>query len=389
MKTEPLFSNLSEELELLKDSHLFRKLRTLESLDSTHAKLNGKEIRLFCHNDYLGLSKHPEVVEAFLEGVKNFGAGSGAARLISGNTKVFEELEEGLARFKRKERALLFSTGYLANLGVISAFCEKNDVVIVDKLNHASIIDACKLSGATIRVYPHKDLNYLEKILKQSNRFRKKLIVTDSVFSMDGDLAPLPEIAELKNRYGAYLMIDEAHGTGVFGKSGRGAAELLGVEDDIDISMGTLSKAFGTHGGFVAGKKELIDYLINKSRTFIFSTTLPPAVCAASLKSLELIEKKPEIRQSLWERVKQTYDGLASIGIKTQDTFSPIIPIIVGDEQKALTLSETLLQKGILIPAVRFPTVPKKTARLRLTISAAHTKSDVDFLISALKNELS
>ncbi len=382
MKTDQEFSSISEELQFLKDSHLFRKLRTLESIDSTHVLLNGKKVSLFCHNDYLGLSKHPDVAEAFSQGVRDFGAGSGAARLITGNTTVFEKLEERLAQFKKKERALLFSTGYLANLGIISAFCEKEDVVIVDKLNHASIIDACKLSGATIRVYPHKDLDYLEKILKQSDRFRRKLIVTDSVFSMDGDLAPLPEIVKLKNRYGAYLMIDEAHGTGVFGKSGRGAAEYLNVEDEIDISMGTLSKAFGTHGGFVAGSSELIEFLINRSRSFIFSTALPPAVCAASLKSLELIEQKPELRDRLWKNIKSTVDNLKLSGT------SPIIPVMIGDEQKAMNLSEKLLENSILIPAVRYPTVPKKSARLRLTVSAAHSQSDLETLISTLKKHL-
>jgi len=385
MKSVQTFSSFSDELEFLKDNHLLKKLKPLENIDSTHAKLNGKKVLLFCHNDYLGLSKHPEVVEAFQKGAKDFGAGSGSARLISGNTKIFEELEVRLAKFKQKERALLFSTGYLANLGIISAFCEKEDVVIVDKLDHASIIDGCKLSGATIRVYPHKNLNYLEKILKQSGRFRKKLIVTDSVFSMDGDLAPLREIVELKTRYGAYLMIDEAHGTGVFGKNGRGAAEFLNVEDEIDISMGTLSKAFGTHGGFVAGSSELIDYLINRSRSFIFSTALPPAICTASLKSLELIEKKPGIRELLRQRVKETCSELSSIGIQIPETLSPIIPIIIGDEERALNLSEKLLEHGILIPAIRYPTVPKKSARLRLTVSAAHTENEIDQLVFTLK----
>lgn len=382
MKSVQEFFSLSDELRFLKDNHLFRKLKSLESIDSTHARLNGKEVLLFCHNDYLGLSKHPEVIRAFEEGVQKFGAGSGAARLISGNTKIFEQLEERLAGFKKKERALLFSTGYLANLGIISALCEKEDVVIVDKLNHASIIDACKLSGAAIRVYPHKDLNYLEKILKQSDKFRRKLIVTDSVFSMDGDLAPLPEIVRLKNQYGALLMIDEAHGTGVFGKSGRGAAEHLNVESEIDISMGTLSKAFGSHGGFAAGSSELIEFLVNRSRSFIFSTALPPAICAASLKSLELIETTPELRNRLWHNIKTVSDALKIAPA------SPIIPIIIGDEQKALDLSDKLLENGLLISAVRYPTVPKKTARLRLTISAAHTENDLKFLVFTLKKHL-
>src|SRR3989338_9208900 len=270
--------NLQIELNLLKQHHLYRKPRVVDSFDGVHAKIDGREVTLFCGNDYLGLSKHPEVIKAFQHAAKEFGVGSGASRLISGTSDLSRQLEERIASFKKKERALIFSTGYLANLGIISALCGKKDMVIIDKLSHASIVDACKLSGAALRVYPHKDLNYLEKILKQSGRFRRKLIVTDSVFSMDGDLAPLPELVRLKNRYGAWLMIDEAHGTGVFGEHGRGVAEFFGVEGNIDISMGTLSKAIGTLGGFVAGSSELIDYLINQSRTFILSTPLPPSI---------------------------------------------------------------------------------------------------------------
>ncbi len=388
MKTSIYFAKLSEEIKFLKLEHLYRELRQLDEIRETTAKIENREVILFCSNDYLGLSKHPLVIKAFQKAAEEFGVGAGASRLISGTSKIASELEQRIAGFKEKERALVFTTGYLANLGIISAFCGEKDVVIVDKLNHASIVDACKLSGARIRVYPHKDLNYLEKILKQCGRFQKKLIVTDSVFSMDGDLAPLKEIAELKNRYGAYLMIDEAHGTGIFGKKGTGAAEFLGVQNEVDISMGTLSKAIGTLGGFVAADGELVDYLINKSRTFIFATALPPAILAASTKSLELIQKDSLLRGTLWARIDQLRKGLEKIGIPIPKDASPIIPVIVGEEKRAKEVSDSLLREGFLIPAVRYPTVPKGKARLRITLSALHKESDVQKLLTVLSRTL-
>ena len=385
MKTASPFQELSEEIELLKQNHLYRNLRVLDDIRETHAKLNGREVMLFCSNDYLGLSKHPLVIEAFQNAAKEFGVGSGASRLISGTSILASQLEGKIAQFKRKEKALIFTAGYLANLGTISALCQKGDLVIIDKLNHASIVDACKLSGASVRAYPHRDINYLEKILEQSKRFRRKLIVTDSVFSMDGDLAPLREIVSLKNRYDALLMIDEAHGTGVFGEEGRGAAEFCEVEDSVDISMGTLSKAIGTLGGFVAGDGKLIEYLINKSRTFIFATALPPAILAASLKSFDLIENDPSLRQTLWKRVEQLNQGLREIGAQIQETPSPIIPIVVGEEEKAKKLSEALFEEGFFIPAVRYPAVPKKKARLRMTVSSLHQEEDICNLLAAIR----
>ncbi len=374
---------LVDEINILQQSHLYRKLRVLEDVHGIRAKLNEKDVTLFCGNDYLGLSQHPAVIAAFQEAAEIHGVGSGASRLISGTSRLTEKLENRIAQFKRKERALVFSSGYHANLGIIPALVSEKDLVIVDKLNHASIIDGCKLSGATMRVYPHKDLSYLEKLLKQAGKFRRKLIVTDSVFSMDGDLAPLPGIVSLKEEYGAMLMIDEAHGTGVFGANGRGVAEYFGVEDKIDVTMGTMSKAIGTLGGFVAGDSKLIDYLINKSRPFIFSTALPPAVVAASLKSLELIENEPALREKLWENVAQIKrKDLAHV---RQIAESPIVPIMIGSEERALQISENLLRRGFLVPAVRYPTVPKGKARLRVTISALHDKVMIDKFIAELQ----
>jgi glycine C-acetyltransferase/8-amino-7-oxononanoate synthase len=350
-----------------------------------NATVNGRPVTLFCGNDYLGLSQHPEVIEAFQKATKDFGVGAGASRLISGTSELTRELEERLSRFKNKSRALVFSSGYLASLGIVPAFCGKGDLIVMDKLNHASLVDAARLSGTAIRIYPHKDMDYLEKILKQSSRYRRKLIVTDSVFSMDGDLAPLPDIVRLKNQYDACLMIDEAHGTGVFGEGGHGAAEFFGVENEIDISMGTLSKAIGSLGGFVAADETLIEYLVNKSRTFIFSTALPPAVLAASLKALDLIEREPSLRKKLWENVSTLADGLLELGIKPQEISSPIIPIVAGEEERALRFSEDLLSQGFLVPAVRYPAVPKKKARLRVTISAAHQRDEMIRFLKCVK----
>lgn len=380
----PSIAGLVDELNTLKSKHLYRKFRVLDSMRGVRAKIERRDILLFCSNDYLGLSQHPEIIDALTRSARDFGAGAGASRLISGSSAPVRRLEEALAAFKQKERALVFASGYAANIGTISALCGKEDVVVVDKLNHASVVDGCRLSGASIRVYPHGDMSYLEKILKQSGRFRRRLIVTDSLFSMDGDLAPLPEIVRLKERYGAWLMVDEAHGTGVFGARGRGVAEHFGVEGTVDISMGTLSKAIGTMGGFIAGDGEMIDYLINRSRSFIFSTALPPAIAAASLQSVELITRDASLRKALWRNIERLAGGLKSLRLIGNNDLSPILPAIVGEEGKALRFSEQLFESGFLVPAVRYPTVPKGKARLRFSCSAAHCETDIDRLIEVL-----
>lgn len=392
--------SIENELDLLKSKFLYRELRTLDQVEGIHARFGTKKVTLFCSNDYLGLSVDPRVIQTFQQASKIFGVGSGASRLISGSTRAVNSLENRIAQFKKKESALVFSTGYLANLGIITSLCGKEDVVIADKLNHASILDACKLSGATIRVYPHKSTIYLEKILKQCQSFRKRLIVTDSVFSMDGDLAPLSEIVSLKQQYDALLMIDEAHGTGVFGKQGHGVAEHFNLEDQIDISMGTMSKAMGILGGFVAGSEKLIQYMVNKSRPFIFSTALPPAICAAAEEALDIIERDTALREKLWKNIERMNKGLNVILSRFEDTAkdpanarffglgSPIIPILIGDEEKALHLSKRLLEHGFFVPAVRYPAVPKGKARLRITVSALHTPESIDQFVIMLGNLL-
>ena len=382
------FEWIQEELSGLRAKNLYRKLRTLEHIKGTTAELNGKHVSLFCGNDYLGLSQHPKLIQAAERVLKTSGVGTGSARLISGTTQWHTELEAKLARFFGRERALVFSSGYLANLGALSALSRSGDLIILDKLCHASLIDAAHLAGATVRVYPHLNLDYLEKILKAAEG-KKTFIVTDSVFSMDGDLAPLPELVALKNRYGAYLVIDEAHGTGVFGKTGRGVSEHFGVFNEIDVHIGTLSKSVGSFGGFVTGKSELVDYLINHARTFIFETSLPAPICAAAIEGLNLIEHEPKLREQLWSNVKRLREELKKIGAPILPSESPIIPVVFGDEKRTIQAAEFLLGHGFLIPAVRYPTVPKGKARLRITVSANHSSIEIDRLTQAFKQLLS
>jgi len=363
---------IEAELEDLKSQNLYRTLRTISRSDGRLIDIDGKQYLNFCSNNYLGLSNHPKVIEAAQIACKEFGAGAGASRLISGNLSIHEDLEKKIAKFKGREAAMVFPTGYMANLGTISSLVDENDTVIIDRLNHTSIIDACRLSKAKLQVYPHKDMAALEKILKRSTKFKKRLIVTDSVFSMDGDIAPLPEIAQLAKKYDAITMIDEAHATGVLGKTGRGAEEHFGIEGQIDVIMGTLSKAVGSLGGFVAGSESLIDYLRNKARSFIYTTALPPASCAASIAALEIIENEPELIENL--RMNSRLLG----------SETPIIPIIIGDLNKTMEISAKLFEKGILASGIRPPTVPKNECRIRLTVTALHTKEDIECLVSSL-----
>ena len=382
MKTTSRFDWIEEELNQLQVKDLYRKLRVLEELKGTTAVVGGKKTTLFCGNDYLGLSQHPQLIEAAKSALDDIGVGAGSARLISGTSKWHRALEDRIAEFFAKERALVFSSGYLANLGVLSALAQADDTIILDKLSHASLIDAARLALGTVRIFPHKNLDYLEKILK-NRKADRAWIVTDSIFSMDGDLAPLRELVELKNRYGAYLVLDEAHGTGVFGSHGRGVSEYFGVSDEIDVHIGTLSKSVGSFGGFVVGRNELIEYLINHARTFIFETALPPSLCAAAIEGLDLIDREPEFRTRLWENVRKLRQGLRDARAQLLGGESPIIPVVYGEEKCALEAAQYLLDQGFLIPAVRYPTVPKGKARLRITVSAAHSEDQIGNLIDA------
>lgn len=377
----------AQELADLKNAHLSRSVKTMQRYDElpTHMRYAGKEYVLFCSNDYLGLSHEKRLLEKARAVMEAYGVGAGASRLITGTTLWHTRLEEALARFKRKPRALIFSSGYMANLGIITGLTDRDSVCIIDKADHASIIDACRLARATLRVFPHKNMDRLASILHKERGARRILIITDSVFSMDGDRAPLREIVALKKEYNALLMLDEAHATGVFGSRGAGLAEEMGLEDDIDIAMGTLSKAFGTMGGYCAVNDTMADYLINKSRSFIYTTSLPAHMCAASCEALAMIENEKTLRDGLWKVATYMQSELARAGFVVNDAHSPIIPVPVGSAEKAIRLSEGLLDAGFFVPAIRYPTVAPHAARLRITVSRLHSTSECDAFIVALK----
>ena len=375
-----------EELNRLKEADLYRFLRRVESEQGPHVMINGKPYILLAGNNYLGLADHPKVREAAIEAIHRYGVGSGASRLISGNMALHEELETRLAHFKGTEAALIFSTGYMANLALLSCLIPEDGLILLDRLCHASLIDGARLSGRPYRVYGHKDLNKLERLLQRKPQGQSALIVTDGVFSMDGDIAPLPQLISLARQYGAQVLVDDAHATGVLGIHGRGTLEHFGVSpsEDSVIQMGTLGKAIGTFGAYVAGSHDLIEYLINKARTFIYTTALPPAVCAATAAALDLIEKEPELRVRLWKNRTHFYEGLHSLGFDTLQSETPILPILISDSHKALKLAEALFDEGIFAPAIRPPTVPKGTSRIRMTVMATHAKADLDRALEVL-----
>ncbi|MGR3173412.1 MAG: 8-amino-7-oxononanoate synthase [Candidatus Scalindua sp.] len=377
---------ISEELEKIRESGLYRELNIVESAQGTHLEIKGKTYLNFCSNNYLGLANNPLVIKAVKDAVEKYGWGAGASRLVSGNMKLHEALEGEISRFKGKEASIVFPTGYMANIGTISSLVSKGDLVICDKLNHASIIDGCRLSGADFRVYPHCDIEKLENVLMKSTKYSRKLIVTDTVFSMDGDLAPLPDIVRIARKYNAMVMVDEAHGTGVFGKRGGGVVEHFNLSEKVNIIMGTLSKAVGSLGGYVSGDADLINYLRNKARSFMYTTALPPAVCAASIAAIKLIRENPSLRTSLWNNVRYLKEKLELLNFNVISSESPIIPILIGDAKKAVDVSKFLYKKGILIPAIRPPTVPAKSSRLRMTVMSAHTRKDLERLLEVLSD---
>ena len=380
-----LNTKLKLELDARKAEHLYRSRKVLESPQSVDSIINGKKVLSFCSNDYLGLANHPDVITAFKKAADQYGVGSGSAHLVSGHSAEHHALEEELAAFMGCERTLLFSTGYMANLGIVSALCDRHSEIYEDKLNHASLLDAALLSRAKRFRFPHLDINSLEQRLIDSSS-TNKYIISDGVFSMDGDLARLKQMVILSEKNNATLMIDDAHGIGVLGKKGKGIVEHFSLDDkQVPILVGTLGKAFGTAGAFVAGSEELIETLIQKSRSYIFTTAMPAAVAAATRKSLQLLEKENWRRDKLQTLIGQFRKGASELGLELLDSITPIQPIIIGSSEKALTLSEKLLEKNILISAIRPPTVAEGTARLRVTFSAMHTEKHVDKLLTVLK----
>lgn len=370
-------AELRERLEELERQNLFRKMRRVSSPQGSRIVIDGRELLNFASNDYLGLATHPKLKAAAIEATERFGTGSGASRLICGSIEPHQQLEEELAAFKRTAAAIVFSSGYAAALGTITALVEKEDVVILDKLVHASIIDAARLSGAILRVFRHNDLADLDGILRWAGeRKGKTLVVTETIFSMDGDIAPLRELVALKEKHGAWLMVDEAHATGLFGAHRRGLIEEFGVSDRVEIQMGTLGKALGSAGGYIAGSRGLIEYLVNKARSFIFSTAPPPSASAAARAALAIVDS-PEglsLVQKLRSNIVALKTGLDFTNVAEN---SPILPFIVGSESEVLDLADALRSNGVFAPAIRYPTVPRGKARLRFTVSAAHNPDDV------------
>lgn len=379
---------LENKLDELKSKGLLRLLKEIDNKSSTEIIFGGRKYINFSSNNYLGLSSDSRIKKKAAEGIDMFGVGSGSSRLVAGSLKAHHILERVLAGFKQKERALVFPAGYMANIGLVCSLAGKGDAVIMDRLNHASIIDAAKLSGARIFVYPHKDMDALEKALKRTGSYSSRLLITDSLFSMDGDMAPLEDISVLTEKYGASLMVDEAHATGVFGRNGRGVAEYLGIEDRLEFSMGTLSKALGCQGGFVAGKGELISYLINTARSFIYTTGLAPSICWAACEAIRIIEEEPQRREGLLKKSEHLRKKLKENGFNTLDSCSQIIPVLTGDIKTTITISDKLMVKGIFVPPIRPPTVPEGMCRLRISLSSEHTYEQIDHLIGSIRESV-
>lgn len=380
-----LFASLQAELDQRAADGISRQRRLLDSAQGAHIKADGREVLSFCSNDYLGLANHPQLIAALQEAAAQSGVGSGASHLITGHHRYHHELEQALAAFVGLPAALLFSTGYMANLGVIPALLGRNDAIFSDKLNHASLNDAAVLSRAELNRYPHNDLPALEKMLRASQAARK-LVVADAVFSMDGDLAPVPELLALCEQYDAWLMLDDAHGFGVLGEQGRGVLSHFQVASPRIIYMATLGKAAGVSGAFVASEPVLIDYLIQNARTYIYTTATPPALSATLLAALKIIEQEDSRREHLNQLINLLKSNLRLQRWQLMDSSTAIQPVVVGSNEDVLRLSEYLLTQGILVPAIRPPTVPKGSARLRISLSAAHGVDDIQRLITAMQS---
>lgn len=385
MGSDHFSQQLKQRLADREASHLYRQRRVLETPQGVEVIVDGKPYINFCSNDYLGLANEPTVNDAFKKAVNQYGTGSGAAHLVTGHSTAHHALEEELADFVQRPRALLFSTGYMANLGVISALTDRHDLVIEDKFNHASMIDAAQLSRAELQRYAHADMSSLESVLLKESK-GNKLVASDGVFSMDGDIAPVKEMSALCEKCNAMLMVDDAHGLGVLGEHGRGTLEYLGLGmNDVPVLVGTLGKAFGTFGAFVAGSEELVETLINDARSYVYTTALPPAIAEATRASLKRVMEDGWRREQLRSLIRQFKDGAKQLGLNLMPSDTAIQPLLVGSSEKALKVSEHLRTRGILVSAIRPPTVPKGTARLRITLSAIHTAQQVEHLLGALE----
>ncbi len=380
----PLGSALGRELQDISARGLRRFLRCIDGAQDTSVRIEGRDYLLFCSNNYLGLANHPEVVAAARDALARYGASAVSSRLVSGHMRAHARLEHCIAEWKGSEAALVFSTGYQANIGVITSLVGHGDLVVSDELNHASIIDGCRLASAQTAIYRHGDVEQLERILAGSGGAERVLIVTESVFSMDGDHAPLKAIAATARRYGAWLMVDEAHAAGVFGPGGAGLVEQLGLQEQVDIHMGTLGKALGSFGAYVAGSQALIDQLVNRARSFIFTTGLPPSAAAAAEAAIGVCKREPERARGLLTRARELGVRLRAAGLAVPNVESQILPVIIGKAQSTVAVAEALLARGIYVAAIRPPTVPEGTSRLRLSLMATHSREQIDAVAQAL-----
>ena len=376
---------IATELAEIKRRGLYRQLRQVDGEQGPTILLDGREVLNFSSNNYLGLANHPALQTAAKEALERYGCGSGASRLISGNMTLHLELEESIAKLKGTESALVFNSGFQANIGILSILVGERDMVFSDALNHASIIDGCRLSRAKVVVYPHCNLTHLEAALKKAPQKARKLIVTETVFSMDGDIAPMEEIVDLAERHGAMIMVDEAHATGVFGPNGAGVVAEMGLRERVQVQMGTLGKALGGFGAYVAGKRNLRELLINRCRSFIFTTALPPVMMAMAITAIDLLEKEPERRFTLWRNSQHLKNELKDLGFSLGKSSSQILPLMIGDAQDCMSFSECLLAKAVYAQPIPPPTVPPGSARLRITTMATHTDEHLKQAIQAFK----
>jgi len=375
---------LGEQIESWKKAGTYQRLRVLESASAAEARFDGRDVINLASNNYLGLTTHPKLAEAALQATRTYGVGSGAVRTISGTMSLHMELEERIARFKHVEACVVFQSGFAANAGTVSAILTPDDHIISDELNHASIIDGCRLSKAKIHVFPHKDTAAAEKILAQlANVPGRKLLITDGVFSMDGDIGPLSALVELAEKYGAIMMVDDAHSSGVLGRNGRGTIDHFGLHGRVHIQVGTLSKAIGVLGGYVCGSRELIEFLYHRARPFLFSTSHPPAVAASCIAAFDVLEQEPERIDNLWKNTCYFKQGLASAGFNTGMSETPITPVMVGEARRAYELSRGLFEEGVLATGIGFPTVAEGKARVRTIVTATHTTAQLDRALAA------
>jgi glycine C-acetyltransferase len=374
---------VADELRDLRARGAWRWPRRLEGAQDPVARYDGREVINLCSNNYLGLANHAELKRAAVDAINAYGVGSGAVRTIAGSMRIHEELEAELAVFKHTEAVLLYQSGVTANAGTVSAILGKDDVVVSDELNHASIIDGCRLSGAEKKIFPHKDVAAARRMLAESRGARHRLLISDGVFSMDGDIAPLPDLVAAAEEFGAIMMVDDAHASGVVGRDGRGTVDHFNLHGRVHIQVGTLSKAFAGMGGYVAGSRALIDYLMHRARPLLFSTSHPPSVAASALAAVRLVQRQPDLVARLWDNTRVFKDGLKRLGFDTGLSETPITPVMVGDESRAMTLSDRLFEEGVFAVALTFPTVPRGRARVRTIVTAGHTHEHLQRALDA------